>query len=146
MSDKIEIHLAAVDGGPFNCRPAMAVELEPEQVLCNDIIFPWEGHPHSMRAFVIGHEFGAVALVWAPHDSEAFDVACDAGLIECLMIPVEDVTEADHDCHAALGNAGELHNLDNAWIQEVDLLACAPAFACQLAEARGAGWETLSEF
>jgi len=147
MSEKIEINLSAVNGGPFNCAPASVAELNAEDVLCNDVVFPWEAHPHGMRAFVIGDTCGqftrALCLVWANHTQDAFDEAVDSGKLESLL--VEGDGETDFPDAASLGNAGELHCLDDAWCREVDLRACGVELLCKLAEARGACCDNLDE-
>lgn len=137
---KTTLHLSPVNGGPFNCLPARSVELENERILCNDVTFPWERHPHNMRLWVIGNEFGALGAVWASNEQDAFDELVDADLGNGLLI---DEADADEEC-ARLGNAGEPADLDNAWIQLVRL---DPTQDCILiakfSEARGACADTL---
>ena len=141
--NKIQIHLQAKDGGPFNCAPARSVDLDPEAILLNDVVFPWENHPHGMGAFVIGHEFGAVALAWGNCLQDALDEACDAGLMESFLIDSPDSDDEESGTH--LGNEGTLHNLDNSWVQEVDLAKCEAKTLCAMAEGRGACADTLDE-
>lgn len=139
---KITLHLKPVDGGPFNCLPARLVELEPERVLCNDVVLPWEFHPYKMRLWVIGNEFGALGAVWASNEQDALDELVDADLGAGLLI---DEADADEDS-ARLGNAGEAANLDNAWLQIVRL---DEALDCRLiaafAEARGVSADNLDD-
>lgn len=137
---KTTLHLSPVNGGPFNCLPARSVELEDERILCNDVSLPWERHPHNMRLWVIGNEFGALGAVWASNEQDAFDELVDADLGDGLLI---DEADADEEC-ARLGNAGEPANLDNAWIQLVRLDPAQDCrLLCRFAEARGANQYTL---
>lgn len=137
---KHTLHLAPINGGPFNCLPARSIELKPERILANNVTFDGEYNPHNTRLFVIGNEFGALGAVWADCDQDALDELVDAGLGNGLLV---DEADADEDC-ARLGNAGEPANLDYAWIQTVDF---QPARDWRLmvafAEARGAAQTTL---
>lgn len=137
---KFTLFLAPVNGGPFNCLPARSVELEPERILCNDIVLPWENHPHKVRLWVIGNEFGALGAVWADCEQDAFDELVDADLGQSLLV---DEADADEEC-ARLGNAGEPANLDNAWIQNVHWDKTRDCeLLCRFAEARGSCADTL---
>ena len=138
---KTKLTLSPVNGGPFNCLPGREIELEDERILCNDIHLPHDAfNYHGVRLWVIGNEYGALCAVWASHEQEAFDVACDAGMLAGLSCDEED--EEEDVCR--LGNAGEPHNLDNAWIQTVRLSGPDDwALIARFAEARGEGKETL---
>ena len=143
---KTKLHLKPHDGGPFNCMPAREVELDGDRILTNNVVFPWEFNPHRVRLFVIGNEFGAIAAAWAESIQDALDEAMDADLLTSFLVDDADKLTADEleDCRR-LGNAGDLVDLTNAWIQEVDLnpengnVRLLVAFA----EARGAGNERL---
>lgn len=141
------LHLAPVDGGPFNCRPAFSVELEPERILCNDIVLPFESHPHRVRLWVIGNVYGAVGAVWASCEQDAIDELIDSGLGDCFLVSDEDQQTADEperEGWAHLGNAGEPCDLTDEWIQPVawDLKRDCELL-CRFAEARGANATTL---
>lgn len=139
-SNKIMLHLSPVNGGPFNCRPAMSIELEPERVLCNDVTLPWDFNPHNTRLWVIGHEFGAVCAVWANCEQDALDEMVDSDLGQSFLIEESDADDES----ARLGNAGEPANLDNAWVQIVSFDPARDCrLLCQFAEARGNGAKTL---
>jgi len=127
-----------------------AYEIEPERVLCNDVTLPWESHPHNMRLWIIGHEYGAVCAVWASSEQDALDEMVDKGLGECFLISDEDQAKADEgerEEWSPLGNAGELADLTNCWMhcvtfdpsRDYKLLA---AFA----EARGACADSLDDY
>ncbi len=140
---KTTLHLKAQNGGPFNCRPAMTVELEDEKILTNDVSFPWETRGGKQSLYVIGHEFGPIAAVWAEHTQEALDILCDEGLSDCFMEENQEQNNED-GALAHLGNAGELHDLTNVWIGEVDFQPERDwKLLMRFAEARGGNYETL---
>lgn len=143
---KITLHTAAVDGGAFNCRPAMTHELEPKKVLTNDLVLPWESHRRpGMKLWIVGHTFGPIAALWATHEQAAMDLLCDANLSDAFL--EEDQEQDDKDGKLArLGNAGELHNLDDCWILPVSFNEQRDVrLLCMLAQARGADVENLDE-
>lgn len=105
-----------------NAHCPITTTLDDEKILLNDVIFPYHidsraYNPHNVRLFVIGHEFGAMCAVWASHEQDAFDEACDAGFLEFLL--AENQTSED-DSLASFGNASELHDVTNVWIGEVE--------------------------
>lgn len=108
--------------GPFAQNPHFA-ELEGEKIAVNNVILPKavdqesSYNPHNVRLWAIGHEFGALCAVWASHEQEALDEACDAGLLDCLM--AEDQDQENEEL-TPLGNASELFDLTHAWIGEVE--------------------------
>ena len=105
------------------CQNPRFAELDGDKIALNNVILPKtidsDGayNPHNVRLFVIGHEFGAICAVWASHEQEAFDEACDANLIDCLMAENQDI---DNEELAPLGNASELFDLTHAWIGTVE--------------------------
>lgn len=109
-------------GFPFANSPRN-VELPGDKILTNNVILPrhidafGSYNPHNVRLFVIGHELGALCAVWASHEQEAFDEACDAGMLDCLMSEDQDYND---DSLTALGNASELFDLAHAWIAPVE--------------------------
>lgn len=125
----------------LNARNGREIELPDERILCNDVTLPHDRfNPHSVRLWVIGNEYGPLCAVWASHEQDAFDAACDAGLLAGLAIEEAD---ADEDA-ARLGNASEPHDLTNAWLQTVRLSGPDDwELVARFAEARGEGAETL---
>ena len=109
-------------GFPFANNPRN-VELQGDKVLTNNVILPRHidavktYNPHNVRLWVIGHELGALCAVWASHEQEAFDEACNAGMLDCLMSEDQDY---DDESLAALGDASELFDLGCAWIAPVE--------------------------
>lgn len=146
MSNKIKLLLAPVNGGPFNCAPAQEIEIERERVLCNDVVLPWERHPHGMSLWVVCSPYGALGAVWAGYEQEALDALVDAGLGDALLVSEADQAAADEDEReewAHPGNAGEPCDLTDIYVRRVDLAKLPPETLCAFAEARGEGAETL---
>lgn len=133
---------------PFAQAPRF-VELAPERILCNDIVLPFEHHPHGMKLWVIGHEFGAIGAVWANHEQDALDKLVDSGLGDSLLISEEDqasATDEEREEWAHLGNAGEPADLTHAWIAPVEWDAKRDLeLLCLFAEARGLCAENLDD-
>lgn len=108
--------------GPFAQNPRFT-EIEGEKILLNNVILPRAidpenaFNPHNVRLFVIGHEFGAICAVWAGHEQEAFDVACDGNMLDCLMSENQD---HEDDSLTPCGNASELFDLAHAWCGVVE--------------------------
>lgn len=131
---------------PFAQAPRIA-ELSPEQILCNDIVLPFERHPHGMKLWVIGNEFGAVGAVWASHEQDAWDELIDRGLGNSFLVSEEDqksATEEEREEWAHLGNAGEAADLSYAWMAPVEWnLERDCRLLCLFAEARGLNAENL---
>lgn len=125
--DKFILTLA--QRGSFCSNPRFA-ELDADKILLNNVILPREidsenaYNPHNVRLWVIGHEHGPICAVWASHESETFDEACDAGMLESLQVSQADI-DADvigayDDDYSYHGNAGEPHDLTHAWIGAVE--------------------------
>ena len=114
--------LTLAQSGAF-CQNPRFVELSGEKIALNNVILPKtidsDGgyNPHNVRLFVIGHEFGAICAVWASHEQEALDEACDANLIDCLLAENQDI---DNEELTPLGDASELFDLSHAWIGTVE--------------------------
>jgi hypothetical protein len=133
---------------------AQTLDMKPEEILTNDVTFPWEHHHHTTRLWIIGNEFGAIAAVWASCEQYALDEACDAGLTAGLSTSTTEeeldaMTEEERDeweeTITRLGNAGEPHDLTYLWMQEADLHETPVQTIAALAEARGAMASDLSE-
>ena len=107
---------------PFGNTPRN-VELPGRKILTNRVMLPRHidvantCNPHNVRLWVIGCEFGALCAVWARHEQEAFDEACDAGMLDCLMSEEQNYGD---DSLTALGSAGELFDLEYTWIAPVE--------------------------
>ena len=144
---KYTLHLAPVNRGPFHCLPARSVELEVDRISvfgdsCS-LAFPGETSAGSL--WVIGNEFGALGAVVARHEQEAFDTLCDRGLAGGLACDEPENEEEAEDI-TRLGNAGEPHDLTNAWIQRVNFDPSRDIkLIIALARADGAGVNFLSQ-
>lgn len=144
-----KLSLLPISVGPFSYIPAREVELEPEKVLCNNIVLPWEFNPYHVRLWVVGGICGPLGAAWAEHEQDALDTLVDAGLGESLLVPEEEVAQATDDDRQEwvhLGNAGEPADLTDVWLQVVRLdPAKDTQLLCQFAEARGEGSKTLDK-
>lgn len=117
--DKFTLHLGQTF--PYAQNPTFT-ELSADKILLNNVILPKTidnecgSNPHRVGLYVIGHEFGAICAVWASHEQEALDEACDGNMLECLLAENQDYED---ETLSPLGNASELHDLSNAWIGRV---------------------------
>ena len=150
---KYTLHLAPVNGGPFSCLPARSVELEDERITATgaDCSACYPGSGNSMRdsfLYVIGNEFGALGAVWATNDQDALDELVDRDLAGGILVDDEPETDSEYEenGYSRLGNAGELCDLTNVWMQKV---AFEPVrdieLIVALAKADGANVSFLSE-
>lgn len=98
-------------------------ELSDDKILLNNVLFPKSidpdaaYNPHSVKAWIIGNEFGWLCMVWASNEQEAFDEAVDANMLDSMLAENQDY---DDESLAALGNASELFDLTYAWIHPVE--------------------------
>ena len=151
------IHTKAINRGPFNCRPAMSFDLEADKIICNDVMLPAaidessRFNPHNVRMWIIGHAHGDVCAIWASHEQDALDSACDANMLECFLVTDEsDLIEAGYYTdeydgrYTGLGNTGEPHNLDDCWLAEVEFDPARDILLItRLARASEGGHDTL---
>lgn len=141
--------------------PANVFNVSPEAIICNDVMLPEtldsasRYNPHNVRMFLIGHCHGPVCAIFASHEQDALNAAVDAGMMGCFIVS-EEVTKAYYEAcnengehseginYTALGNADELHNLDDCWIAEVELKADRDInLIIALARASEGGHDTL---
>ena len=143
---KITLHLR--QALPFASNPPI-VEIEPERVLCNDIVLLGETHPHRMRLWVLGNEFGPMGAVWAGNEQDAIDELIDADLAGGILVSEEDqktMTPEETEDMARGGNAGELYETEHLWMAEVEFKAERDlAVLLKFAEARGANMKNLDD-
>lgn len=125
---KYTLHLAPVNGGPFNCLSVRSVELEDERITATgaDCSACYPGSSHNRRdsfLYVIGNEFGALGAVWATNEQDALDELVDRDLAGGILVDQPTTEEAHEECeemeYTPLGNAGELCDLTNVWMQKV---------------------------
>lgn len=128
-------------------------EVLKENILANDVTFPWEGHPHHMTAWLFGIPisnaiYGAY-VVWASHEQDAMDELADSGLLDQYQVDEDELKkmtqdEIDND-FVALGNASEPFDLQNGHIEKVKFATVPLELMCMWAEARGQGKKTLED-
>jgi hypothetical protein len=96
------------------------IDLNQERCLTNDVIFRDEYNPHRVRPWIIGNEYGALCLVWAAHEQDAFDAACDADMLGGLAIDADHYAELCRDeCLSA-----ECHEADCPWKEDASACSC----------------------
>ena len=118
-------------------------ELNPKEILCNDIIFPWEYNPHKVRPFVISNEYGTLCLVWADCIQNAIDNACDLNMLNSFIVDEKDYTEEEKNDLVHIGNAGELSDLTYMQCNEIDISKLGNRVIAMFAEVRGACKDSL---
>lgn len=120
-----------------------AHELAERDILLNDPVLPGEYNPHRVRLWLIGNEYGPICALWAANEQEALGEMLDQGYEHFLVQP-EDVAPELEGGYTRLGNAGELCDLDYAWIDEVVLDRVKDLkLIIAIAEGRGAGNNNL---
>jgi hypothetical protein len=125
-----------------------AFELEAARILANDVILgPLEYNPHNVRPWLIGCEFGMLALAWADCEGDALDIATDAGLLGAFLIDPEDIDPERDEAgeYAYLGNAGEPADLEHAWIEAVPIKKQSADLMRALVAAREEGLDSLAD-
>lgn len=95
MKNTITLHTSAINGGPFNCYPAMVHEIPADRISGCPVFFPWEQPRNSDSLYVICNEYGAMGAVWADNEQNALDALIDANLGR--GIEIEEPTEENDD-------------------------------------------------
>jgi len=67
-------------------------------------------NPHNIKAYVLAHEHGVFCVAIGSNLQEALDNAVDNNCMDHMRINEPD--SADYEHHCALGNAGELFDID----------------------------------
>ena len=79
-------------------------------------------NPHNVRAWLIGNEYGLLAIAYASHEQDALDAAVDADLLDCQLMSDADYLEYDQngwdDSYIRAGNASEAFWSEDLWITE----------------------------
>jgi len=141
MPSKVTIHTLPINRGPFNCRPAMAHEIESDHIAGCPVFFPWEGRHGAESLFVICNEFGAMGAVWADNESDALDALIDANLGGGIEIDEpEDLSDDEMDYVSRAGNDSRAVDLTHCSILVASFDPVRDlALICAFHEARGAG-------
>jgi hypothetical protein len=122
------------------------LELKPEEILANDVIFKGEYNPHNVRLWVACNEFGVMGAAWACCEQDALDTLADADLLRGCAMDEPEATEDDEEPEniTRLGNYGEPYDLQYLHLYEVDFQPARDwQLMVKLAEARGRGEDTL---
>ena len=126
--------------------------IEAKNVICNDVMLPSSidatnrYNPHKVRMWLIGHFHGPVCAIFASCEQDALDDAVDANMLDCMLCEDQDFDNPDNADMASLGNAGELFDLSDCWIAEVDFDAARDIhLICKLCRA-AAGCEATLDF
>lgn len=102
--------------------PNIEHEVDGKYFLVADYRLPQDYNPHNTKLWYIGVQWGFewkdLAVVWANYESEALDIACDANMLDYLL---DDDQNCDDESLTSLGNAGELFNLENLVMFQVEL-------------------------
>lgn len=97
--------------------------LEGKRMIANNVIIPGEYNPHNVGVWVIGNEFGPIAMVWAESLQDALDEAVDQNLMDSEQVPDEEfakMTEDEKEDLAFLGNASEPFHQDYLWAERIN--------------------------
>lgn len=106
-----------------NTKSGRSFEIQPENYRLNDACFPFGFNPHNVRPFIIGNEFGAICVVWATCEQDAFDSMVDANFEQFIVSPetIAEMSDEEREELTGLGNSSELCDLTYAWIEEVSI-------------------------
>lgn len=73
-------------------------------------------------AWLIGNEFGALALVWESCEQDALDEAADCGLLKSKSVdPCREEVDNDDERFSFLGNDDAPYYTEYLWMSKVDL-------------------------
>ena len=103
--------------------PAGEFTVSGESIKLNVFMLPAEidstcrYNPNNTRLWIIGCTFGAVGCVFASNEQYALDNAVDLNIMDYCIAEDQDY---DNEELTSLGNAGELFDLSDTWIAEVD--------------------------
>ena len=96
------------------------VDIHVDNIMTYNVVIPEHGsNYHKVNAVVIGNEYGALFMIWASNEQDAFDEAVDQGMMESFLVVNPTKEDMDNDEYAALGNAGELHDISHCWVREI---------------------------
>lgn len=101
--------------------PAGQFQVKPEQIICNDVALPAEIEPGYMAGYmklwVIGGAHGVDHCIFASCEQNVLDASVNADVLDWCLSEDQDY---DNEELTALGNAGELFDLSDVWMAEVD--------------------------
>lgn len=139
MKTEITIYTAPINGGPFNCRPAMTHEIPADRIVGCPVFFPWEHRHGADSLYIICNEFGAMGAVWADNEQDALDELIDANLGGGIETE-EPTTEDEEQDVSRAGNNGRAVDMTHCSILRA---VFEPArdwkLMCAFHEMRGSG-------
>lgn len=126
------------------------VKVLKEDILANDVVFPWESHPHGMKPWLFEVHLGGPWIVWASHEQYALDELADSGLLDGFMADeneLKDLTDEEIDeTYMRLGNASEPFAVNqNSRIRVIEFKDVPVELMVLWAEARGKGDRDLKD-
>jgi len=121
------------------------VEFDPKDFLLSYSENATDLIRYGWKLYAIGNEFGALCLCFAQNEQDAFDKACDEGKLTCLEIESEEDYTEHYGNYCACGNEGKLHNMEYAWLQEVDLNSIPKVMWYDIGRKTGEGLDTLDD-
>lgn len=124
------------------------VTVKPERFLLNDVNWPWESHPHGMKAYLWhdGQGYNG-AVVWASHDQDAIDELVDSDLLDIYLVDDKDVSDEAEERGEYLraGNASEPFAIQESKLVPIDWKNAPPELIAAVAYGAGAGNGTLDD-
>jgi hypothetical protein len=104
--------------------PVGDVEISDDMIVNPDAYVPaGDYNPHNVRPWVIGHEHGAFAIVFAASAQDAIDETVDAGKMDGMKVSDEDyanATDDEREDYLCGGNASEYFYQDYLWLEPIE--------------------------
>lgn len=130
--------------------PANQFQVIAEKIICNDVFLPEEiehsYNPNNIKMWIIGGTYGynlkgAACCIFASCEQEALEASCDANMLDWCLSEGQDYEDTEM---TPLGNSGELFDLSDIWIAEVDFkIERDIKLILKLARAHERGHDTL---
>jgi len=120
-------------------------KLNSDLVMSDDVTLAHEARAGYSSLWIIGHEYGVLCAVWASNAQEALDAAVNADLLDCMLIPVDELSDYCEDEIVYAGNASEPLYSVYLWMKSAPIGSQSVETQCFFAEARGAAVDNLGE-
>lgn len=124
------------------------VSVHPKRFLLNDVVWPWESHPHGMKAWLWHDGQGAAgAIVWASNAQDALDKLVDSGLLDDFIVDDKDVSDEAEERGEYLraGNASEPFAIQESKLEPIDWKNAPIELIAAVAYGAGAWNDTLDD-
>lgn len=117
-------NLSTLQRFPFASCPT-SCDLPEDKICVSDMLAPDDYNPHNRKAWIVGDVSGALALVWADCEGDAWDEAADAGALNHLQLEEDEASVKGRDGDwmdnpdleiIRAGNASEPFHVDGAWM------------------------------